>query len=257
MTYHFSWPMCGIFFSYSGDTNRGPPDGIPERLCCRGPDHSGHIEVKHTSRFCSFVSSVLSLRGDSLVTQPLQDSLSGSVLCWNGEAWKIDGAAVHGNDAQTVFNILLRAVGSDDCSPVTNEARNVDDAIIQAFSRVSGPYAFVFYSARYERVYFGRDFLGRRSLLRSNGLDGSIMISSVCNGPSAANWAEVEANGIYVIYLPAISSSKATEGVERHIAWPESGEQQKAVSRHRHLTELAFLILPADLFKKYFRAIRR
>lgn len=222
--------MCGILFSYSGDTDHQPSRNDLELLRDRGPDHAGQVVVKHTSGSFSFVSSVLSLRGKSLVTQPLQDSFSGSVLCWNGEAWKFDDKLIEENDARVVFEVLLKTVGSDDSFPVSDRQRDVDEAVAQVFSRISGPYAFIFYDATNRSVYYGRDFLGRRSLLRS-GEAGSITITSVCSGSSARGWAEVEANGIYVLRFRHSPSSKHIDKTERHIAWLESNERHKAVSR--------------------------
>ncbi|KAL8904462.1 MAG: hypothetical protein Q9207_003260 [Kuettlingeria erythrocarpa] len=170
--------MCGILFSYSGDTDHQPSFDDHELLRNRGPDHTGQVHVKHSSRSLSFVSSVLSLRGKSLVTQPLQDPFSGSVLCWNGEAWKLDNKLIQENDARVVFDVLLKTVGSDDSSLLSDGGRDVDEAVAQVFSRVSGPYAFIFYCATNRSVYYGRDFLGRRSLLRS-GEAGRVTISSL------------------------------------------------------------------------------
>lgn len=222
--------MCGILFSYRGDTDHRPSFDDHELLRDRGPDRIGQVLVKHTSGSFSFVSSVLALRGKSLVAQPLQDPISGSVLCWNGEAWKLDNKLIEQNDARVVFDVLLKTVGSDDSSPVSDGGRDVDEAVAQVFSRVSGPYAFIFYHATNRSVYYGRDFLGRRSLLRS-GEGGSITISSVCGGFPARHWAEVEANGIYVIRFSGNSSSKHVDMTETHVAWPESNEQHRAVSR--------------------------
>lgn len=64
-----------------------------------------------------------------------------------------------------------------------------------------GPYAFVFYDAPNKRVYYGRDCLGRRSLLRKDAVDGTIVLSSVCNNASGEAWAEVDADGIHVVDL--------------------------------------------------------
>lgn len=246
--------MCGICFSYSGDTENRPADDNLELLLLRrrGPDHTGQIALKHTSGSLSFISSVLSLRGESLVTQPLQDSVSGSILCWNGEAWKNDDRAIEGNDAQAVFEILLKSEASADLPPAPNERGDVDDAVVQVLRRITGPYAFIFYNARYGRIFYGRDFLGRRSLLRSNGQGGSITISSVCSGPSSGTWDEVEANGVYVIDLPKLCSKDDKSG-QRHIAWPEAKEQERAVSRIPRLT----VGLRSDFDRQAFRNIIR
>ncbi|KAL8717652.1 MAG: hypothetical protein Q9225_005125 [Loekoesia sp. 1 TL-2023] len=222
--------MCGIYFSHSGHSKLDAPADLVEHLCRRGPDHLSHVPIRHSSGFLTFVSSVLSLRGESLTKQPLQDPESGSILCWNGEAWRFDNKAIDNNDADTIFKVLLDAVGSQDISTALQDRRDIDDAVVQVLNRIHGPYAFIFYHARPGKVFYGRDPLGRRSLLRSKGEDGSIMISSVCSGFNTANWTEVEADGVYVVHLSNVSN-KDTKVTERHIAWPESSDEQKAVSR--------------------------
>ncbi|KAL8656278.1 MAG: hypothetical protein Q9210_000369 [Variospora velana] len=163
-----------------------------------------------------------------LVTQPLQDPQTDSILCWNGEAWKIDNTLIAGNDTRTIFDNLLRA-GSKTPDRALDERERLDDAIVRFFSRVSGPFAFIFYNARQGSVYYGRDRLGRRSLLRSKAHNGDIVISSVCSGPSTTNWAEVEADGVYVIHLANISEN--TGLVEKRIAWPETKDLHDSIPR--------------------------
>ncbi|KAL8738199.1 MAG: hypothetical protein Q9181_000970 [Wetmoreana brouardii] len=219
--------MCGILFSYSGDAGDKPSSDLLDHLSRRGPDQIKSIFVKPSRFSLTFVSTVLSLRGQCLVQQPLQDPLSGSLLCWNGEAWRINGHAVEGNDAVAVFDILVKATAPDASSPTAHYPL-VDEAIVKSLHRISGPYAFIFYHASYGKVYYGRDVLGRRSLLRSQGQDGSPMVSSVCCGISSGSWTEVEADGIYVIELP--KNPQGGPGItEKHIPWPEGNGGLKAV----------------------------
>ncbi|KAL9029470.1 MAG: hypothetical protein Q9196_002292 [Gyalolechia fulgens] len=218
--------MCGIYFSYSGESRLEPSTDLVERLRRRGPDHFSRVRVRHSSGFLEFLASVLSLRGAKLTEQPLQDPSSGSILCWNGEAWKIHDKPIEGNDAEKVFQTLLQPEESDNTATTSQDRTDIDDAVVQALSHISGPFAFIFYHARSGKIFYGRDFLGRRSLLRSKGQDGSIALSSVCGGPFSKAWTEVEADGIYVIHLPNLSN-KEPEIVERHIAWPDlSGKRE-------------------------------
>ncbi|KAK4506574.1 hypothetical protein PRZ48_000306 [Zasmidium cellare] len=80
--------------------------------------------------------------------------------------------------------------------------------ISQAMSQVAGPYAFVFHDAARRRLFFGRDFLGRRSLLRQITRDGDILLSSVTDGATSNSWSEVEADGVYCIDLSKRSYSR-------------------------------------------------
>ncbi|KAL8803462.1 MAG: hypothetical protein Q9182_003159 [Xanthomendoza sp. 2 TL-2023] len=212
--------MCGIWFSYGPDTDVSPSTDVFDCLQRRGPDHTKGISVRQFSRSFYFFSSVLSLRGDSVVRQPLEDPVSGSILCWNGEGWKYDDNVILGNDTEAVFDILLKA---------TADEYKADEAIVNALHRISGPYAFVFHDAKHRKVFYGRDPLGRRSLLTRKGQDGSFTISSVSSSSSSDTWTEVEANGIYMTSYSG-NSSADFDIVEEHIAWPVPNDKSKAVS---------------------------
>ena len=205
--------MCGIFFSLSKGDRLAPDEELFDALRKRGPDGMGmrsrtvpvqpitSASTLAESRLLTFVSTVLSLRGDSIINQPLEDPNSGSLLCWNGEAWKIDNALVQGNDAKAVFEILLQA--SQSCSNCPQDGSSSPDKglqnVIQAIGSITGPYAFVFYDAQCRRVFYGRDALGRRSLVTKRYGAGSLGISSVPDAIQADGWDEVEADGVYML----------------------------------------------------------
>ncbi|OOQ82751.1 asparagine synthase related protein [Penicillium brasilianum] len=115
------------------------------------------------------------------------------MLCWNGEAWKIANERVSGNDTELVFDRFLQAVAGDADQAIENFAR--------AVASISGPFAFVFYDAVHGRVFFSRDCLGRRSLLRGVDDDGSLKICSICDGSSSTHFQEVAFEGVYMIDL--------------------------------------------------------
>lgn len=228
--------MCGIYFSAVQDGERVPDGSIVDLLKQRGPDHIGFIQrtvtLESSTRpiFVNIVSTVLSLRGDSTVNQPIQDASSASVLCWNGEAWKHSDKPIFGNDAQVVFNLMLSATQDLPQGDGLTFERNT--ASLTAFQNVigsiSGPFAFVFYEARSRRVFFGRDILGRRSLLIRRGPREELAISSVCNGAPLEGWEEVEADGIYVLDLTAYL-------MEPHDNVKDGTSQQGYPFRTRHL----------------------
>jgi asparagine synthetase B (glutamine-hydrolysing) len=193
--------MCGIYCSLSRHGHIVPDAKTQQLLQNRGPDsvgqHQARIDAASSSQLhATFLSTVLSLRGQSIVAQPLHDAATGSVLCWNGEAWSIRGEAVAGNDSLAVFDKLLAA------------CLDSIAAVVDMLSSIKGPYAFVFYDARHKLVYYGRDCLGRRSLLRKSAPDGTLILSSVCDNADGGTWAEVEADGIYITNLtPSLLTS--------------------------------------------------
>jgi asparagine synthetase B (glutamine-hydrolysing) len=187
--------MCGIFASISTQGVTLPNAQVKQLLQRRGPDH-----VKELSRTLStdkgdlslhFLSTVLALRGGHVTPQPFDDPETGSLLCWNGEAWDIDGAAVDGNDGDTIFRLLTSFAAQQ--VPI--------NAVLDVLRSISGPFAFVFFDECQKLLYFGRDRLGRRSLLlHVDNATGTFQVSSTA-GSMEEGWVEVEADGIYVMSL--------------------------------------------------------
>ena len=148
-----------------------------------------------------FVSTLLGLRGDVIVSQPLVDPSTGCCFAWNGEAWKIGSDAVVGNDTLAVFSLLLEGILSSRKSSVSDCERGeaARTAFGHALGSIVGPFSFVFYDAIYHRVFFGRDRLGRRTLMFRRELMDEITIASVSDGKG--KWIEVKANGAYELDL--------------------------------------------------------
>ncbi|KAF7544748.1 hypothetical protein G7Z17_g9699 [Cylindrodendrum hubeiense] len=191
--------MCGIHAAISSSPDSVISSELTQCLAKRGPDHTGTVQTQVASGdpdrgacFLTFTSTVLSLRGDHVAKQPLVDDASGSVLCWNGEAWGIRGEPVQGNDGEAVLALLTEAgrsaAGSD----------GILNALLDALRAVEGPFAFIYFHKPTRRLYYGRDRLGRRSLLVKAGLP--FALSSVAETPMEG-WAEVEADGCYVLSL--------------------------------------------------------
>ena len=187
--------MCGIHASLSKSGVRTSSPELKLLLSNRGPDHTGtvesNIEKDGISYSLSFTSTVLALRGGDVTTQPFVDPRSGSVLCWNGEAWNIGSDLVVGNDGQVVFDALLRAVSEEKC------ASKAAAAVLKGLNSICGPFAFVFLNKFHKQIFFGRDRLGRRSLLHNCTAD-YMEFSSIAD-PTRGNWQEVEADAIYML----------------------------------------------------------
>ncbi|KAL6703496.1 hypothetical protein ACN47E_009594 [Coniothyrium glycines] len=203
--------MCGIFCSLSHHGHIEPDDQTTALLRNRGPDHlevyqtvivpDGSVASVQSQVHATFLSTVLALRGSSVVKQPLVDPATASLLCWNGEAWSINGEPVVGNDSQIVLSRLLEASARD--------GKHAERAVIDLLCSIRGPYALVFLDARNNRVFYGRDCLGRRSLLRKDTNDGSLVLSSVRDNASGNSWSEVEADGIYILNFTEMHHTKS------------------------------------------------
>lgn len=132
------------------------------------------------------------------------------MLCWNGEAWRVGGGTrVVGageNDGEVVFERLIIAAAA--------AAEGEEGPVVDVLRGIEGPFAFVFYDAVGGRVYFGRDRLGRRSLLLGGLEGGGVGLCSVageaCGGEG---WREVEADGIYVIKVGEVGGPRRRDWV--------------------------------------------
>jgi asparagine synthetase B (glutamine-hydrolysing) len=229
--------MCGIFSAVSRTAAQAPSEQVLELLKHRGPDHLGeHLTAyeAHESKISlRFVSTVLALRGDHVASQPLVDATSGSSLSWNGEAWKISGKPVEGNDGEAILKLLCEAASNSSSEDAVTKTLGV-------LRSISGPFAFVYFDKAHGLLYYGRDRLGRRSLLVDvERASGSFYISSVADS-TLGNWREVEADGIYVLaldersqaVLPKSSDDTAMECPFpcSRVSWTKDEESEHAVS---------------------------
>lgn len=213
-----SWfVMCGIFFTCcQQEQHTHSCAGTCEFIKRRGPDSfkTIHRQVNLNSSesaigknsdvsYLTFAASVLSLRGQGVVEQPLEDVQSGSIFCWNGEAWKIDNTPIQSNDGTVIFDLLLTLLKPRSASTITDKFSDKDfpQAVFDSMSRISGPGAFLFYDPKHQHIFYGRDALGRRSLLQKIGPDRSFSLSSVCNSTNPDDWYEVDAGYMYRLDL--------------------------------------------------------
>jgi asparagine synthetase B (glutamine-hydrolysing) len=212
--------MCGIHGLVTVHSGQDLPANLKEALANRGPDFLGQVTRSVSPGIdgelpisLTFTSTVLALRGDHLAQQPFKHPEHGSVLCWNGEAWKIDDHAVEGNDGEEIFARLA----ANTCV----EAEQRRAYTIDVLRGIRGPFAFLYYDAPGKCLYYGRDRLGRRSLLvNQSEAIGGIAFSSISDS-QVADWKEVAADGIYSISLSTGSITNAAS--EKHAWVAETG----------------------------------
>ncbi|KAI1425495.1 asparagine synthase-domain-containing protein [Xylaria sp. FL1777] len=213
--------MCGIHATITTSTESGLSPELRQSLINRGPDHFGQA---HRELPCAdadrklrlfFTSTVLALRGDHVAKQPLEDNTSiGSVLCWNGEAWRIDGQPVRGNDGEAILS-MLQSSGS-------SSLQVRETHVLDVLRSIEGPFAVVYYDSAASRVYYGRDRLGRRSLLiKLSGNADSITLSSISSVPTTG-WEEVNSDGIWSIDLKSFDGISSALSLQHRVtkhAW--------------------------------------
>ncbi|GAB0137160.1 hypothetical protein EsDP_00005440 [Epichloe bromicola] len=187
--------MCGIHAAIYTAGKCPKSATLQRRLRNRGPDHQGTVTTCLADGYATtlaFSSTVLSLRGDHVAKQPLVDETTESVLCWNGEAWKIRGREVQGNDGEAILPLLREAS--------SHSSKDGGESVLDVLRGIEGPFAFIYYEKAARRLYYGRDRLGRRSLLVKPG--NPFLLASIADSPPSVGWTEVEADGIYVLQLP-------------------------------------------------------
>lgn len=127
--------------------------------------------------------------------EPILKDRSGNILLWNGEAYSGLDVDSNLNDGKVLLNALQY------CSTVN------EFAVI--FSSLRGPWSFIYYDVDNQVIYWGRDFMGRKSLiLRTNFGDSPLTITSVAR-------VETDECNLFVEVVPGLYRIK----LERLITW--------------------------------------
>jgi asparagine synthetase B (glutamine-hydrolysing) len=181
--------MCGIFVSVSVKSSSCiVRDEHLQWISARGPDSLKTLTVQIPARETqdnldlTFTSSVLHLRGQHVTVQPLV-SEDGDILCWNGEVWKGLEVKEYENDGLKLLESLSSGA-----------------KVWDIMGSIEGPWAMVYYSSKDRRLWYGRDGLGRRSLVkRRDPQTGGLLLSSV--GIDMYEWEEVGVDGLWCLDL--------------------------------------------------------
>ncbi|POV94099.1 hypothetical protein PSHT_16435 [Puccinia striiformis] len=182
-------------------------DSIWRSISPRGPDFR-----QRTSRVISsqsnqadfeinFFVSVLHLRGLTLTQQPIRASETGNLLLWNGEIFDgLQQITDVENDGQAVLYAL--------------ENRG-NRTIPGVFLGIEGPYAFIYHDVSLNQIWFGRDPLGRRSLMRLEEGDSSqrstISLASHYDGQATLRSSELATDSFFYVDLNNAESLRTTE----------------------------------------------
>ncbi|XP_014292257.1 asparagine synthetase domain-containing protein 1 [Halyomorpha halys] len=177
--------MCGIFCNISRDNIQTTCNH--ELLKNRGPDAFNVTEISLDGDWkASFAGSTLWTQGLNIKSQPLAHS-NGSILLWNGDKY---------SDLHASSN-CTRSINENDSEDVLYHLVNGN---ISYFEQITGPYAFIFYNSKKNELWFGRDVLGRHSLLWLIS-QKSIILSSVAEHKSLNVLTEVPSCGLFKILL--------------------------------------------------------
>ena len=248
----------------------------------RGPDLptksiSMKVEQLHGSmRNCCLMASVLHLRGDAPMEQPMIRSDENHVfaLAWNGECYggpisslEDDLKFSDESDTGVIMSLIQSAI-------VSAEGSNSDATkeIANALKSVKGEYSFIFYhfnkNMDSHRLYFGRDCLGRRSLLihrdkEASGQSQKFVLSSVIgtSETEAFDFEEVLPGKIYNLDVQTMELQNLV--MSGSVKFSESEEQsptlvQRAleVTAGRNISS-SMITAAANLHEKLSIAVKR
>ncbi|XP_024393279.1 uncharacterized protein [Physcomitrium patens] len=197
-----------------------------------------------TSTKIQFVGALLSLRGDSPVSQPLRDT-AGNILIYNGEIFGGLRVQPGENDTLVLMTALATCCACDchaslsniPCACSTRDTTGVHKTVPKILSALRGPWALVYWQAKHQLLWFGRDVLGRRSLLlhRPSLSDPRLLLASVAPAGSTAltgrnedvhafqYWEELQC-GIHSLTLKSenpVGTSSSFKGLTRQHVWED------------------------------------
>lgn len=180
--------MCGIFCLLQS----GPKESInhtilntcTESIRRRGPDSFKQLTVIEDCTTCMFSASVLWTQGQSLTPQPIEDK-TGNVLLWNGDAYSLtseDG---------------IKNIDSKDSDSLQVLQRFSTCGVIKTLKHIQGPYSFIFLDRQNKQLWFGKDPIGRHSLLLKVNPSG-LLVTSVAH-KSISKIEEIPNTHIYSV----------------------------------------------------------
>jgi len=176
--------MCGIGVVI-GECSVEDVADVLER---RGPDHTSLVS-QHS---VSLMATVLHMRGDVIAKQP--KVIDSGKLCWNGEIYQYlsnDSSLVevpaNQSDTEVVAQLLSEALEDGPSETL--------QAVASAMSRIwNGEFAFSFLTEN--ALYYGRDSLGKRSLLTCQENENVWKLSSVATSLDET-WQELPPGLVY------------------------------------------------------------
>ena len=159
--------MCGILCWVAARKRPHEPPAHDDRewrtlMDKRGPDARGAVtraRAEGDDVEVHMEATILHVRGDvpgGSKEVPMRNK-DGGVLLFNGEVLGGLDVDERVGDTKAVCDALCEACACDDA--------DADANVAAAMARVRGPWAFVFFHAPSNTLWFGRDVYGRRSLL--------------------------------------------------------------------------------------------
>lgn len=221
--------MCGIgvLLHCSGIEGEGTVDVDEAEKCVKSSDllsalarrGPNAINTVHVDRNVQLFGAVLHIQGINITAQPLVDDKSGDALLWNGEVFGGSLEIPSGSsDTPVVMEHLVRL--SLDAKETAMDFDTFASGVMELLRKIQGPFAFVYYSAAFRRILYGRDPFGRRSLIALMWGETVISVSSTSYFEVESDlfkWEEVPIKGIYSLSV----DTPSINNLQTH-TWPLS-----------------------------------
>lgn len=180
------------------------------RILSRGPDYAKLIISENKENTIWSFSSILSLR-QPFTKQPisLQKGIGGRfTLQFNGEIYNPEIQLEFGNDTR----YLMSQIEKFGCAITSVNDKDIEKFVKKVFSDLEGEFAFVLHDTLLNTVYFGKDFLGKRSLFyKIDSVAKKFLASSIpCidkynEAQDQEDWVDCKGNTIYCLDLHSFS----------------------------------------------------
>lgn len=153
-------------------------------LSRRGPDlhHREDFDVVDGVHI-ALLGCVLSLRGKTPTRQPAQDGKD--LLLFNGEIYDIDEEDEQSDTAR----LLLRL----------KKAQGDEAEMLHFLDSMRGPWSIIYWCSSSQKLYFGKDRLGRRSLLVKIHGKNRLTIASVASDTESSGFVELPPAGLFFV----------------------------------------------------------
>lgn len=150
-------------------------------IMARGPDYARLVEYSGDNWSLWALGSVLSLR-QPFSKQPFMDERY--IFQFNGELYNDD--CLDGNDGEYAVERIRKAIEA---------AEDMEEALVDLLGKFDGEFAFVLVDKHKGRAFFGKDHIGKRSLLYS--LDEGLTVASLLGHKSTEMLHECKPGLLY------------------------------------------------------------
>lgn len=169
--------------------------------------HQGIYMMQKGEYSLLFANSLLQLQGYQDRDPCLRDADSGSILLWNGEVYSGLHHTVEENDGVVLFHNLISCQTTHD--------------IVSTFSRIRGPWSVIYFDGVANVVWFGRDFMGRKSLLFQRSEKGGLLITSTASKRDGETEFREVPPGLYRLDLKNLQCCPEHDWFPEKIPWAD------------------------------------